>query len=237
MNALNSVTDSLFAVWNPLPTCPAFQELNAAAPSGQSETAGDKSGEILSSDPLATLLDAAQSPGDKNTSDSKYDAVEFLKLFRAKATTPECKELSIEDGVKVMYLLEQCLANFELDQGELDDMACGMLKLMGDPNWNNNNSAELICQTRTIQGNAAKIKRPVLTDVRYGTRLPLTWGDADTVRLLSASEFYLRYYSQFLEELSAKKVSAFMLPYLKSMLRLKMIAENDLPGVPVFYGT
>ena len=106
MNALNSVTDSLFAVWNPLPTCPAFQELNAAAPNGQSETAGDKSGEILSSDPLATLLDAAQSSGDKNTSDSKYDAVEFLKLFRATPTTPECKELSIEDGVKVMYLLE-----------------------------------------------------------------------------------------------------------------------------------
>ena len=123
-----------------------------------------KSGEILSSDPLATLLDAAQSPGDKNTSDSKYDAVEFLKLFRAKATTPECKELSIEDGVKVMYLLEQCLANFELDQGELDDMACGMLKLMGDPNWNNNNSAELICQTRTIQGTAA-IRNPPPVDL------------------------------------------------------------------------
>jgi hypothetical protein len=163
------VIDSIFVVWSPLPTCTALQELNDSPPSGQSETAGKTwhgdavtvnpetvavtvNPETLSSDPLATLLDAPQSPQDKDTSHSKCDAVGFLKSFLAKTSTAEFKELSIEDGVKILYILEQCLSSaVELDQDEMDDMADGTLNIMKDPNWNNTAAAELICQTRTIQ--------------------------------------------------------------------------------------
>jgi hypothetical protein len=96
---------------------------------------------------------------------------------------------------------------------------------MKDPNWHNNAAAELIRETRNIQEKAAKIRKPVSVDARYGTGLSLTWGDADTVLLLSASELYLKYYSQFRKQ-SAKRAAVFILPYVKLMLCLKMIAED-----------
>jgi hypothetical protein len=85
----------------------------------------------VSSDPLAKLLAAADS---QDASHSKCNAAGFLKQFLAQASPPECKELSIEDGVKIMYLLEQCsTSEVELDQEELDGMAEGMLNIMKDP--------------------------------------------------------------------------------------------------------
>ncbi len=65
----------------------------------------------VSSDPLAKLLAASQ-----DASHSKCDAAGFLELFLAQASPPKCKELSIEDGIKIMYLLEQCSkSEVELD--------------------------------------------------------------------------------------------------------------------------
>ncbi len=55
--------------------------------------------------------------------------------------------------------------------------------------------------------------------------MSLKWVDVDTERLLSASELYLRYYSLF-QALSAKNVSAIMLPYFTLMMMLKMIAAG-----------
>jgi hypothetical protein len=180
-----------------------------------------------SSDPLLKVLDAAKLMQDKDTGHSKRDAADFLKSFQVNASTSESKALSLEDGVETIHLLERSLSiEGDLSQEEWDDLAGKMLKLMGDSNWNNNSAAELICQTRQIQEKAAKLRRPDSEDARYGSGLSLTWVDSDTVCLLSASELYLRYYSQFPEQ-SAKKVAAFMLPYLKGMLRLKMIAEDQ----------
>jgi hypothetical protein len=96
--------------------------------------------DTFSSHPLAKLLAAAQLPQDKDTSHSRRDEVGFSKLFLAKASTPspECKELSIEDGVQFLYLLEQSLSSeVELDQEEWDDSADGILNVMNTPNWNN----------------------------------------------------------------------------------------------------
>ena len=90
----------------------------------------------VSSDPLSKLLAASLSPHDKDASHSKCDTAGFLKIFLAQASTPECKELSIEDGVKIMYLLEQCsTSEVELDQEELDGMTEGMLNIMKDPKF------------------------------------------------------------------------------------------------------
>jgi len=210
--------DSIFIGWTPLPTCHAFQDPNDAEPNTPSD--------LLATILAASAVAAPESLQDQEVaSHAKCDEVGFLKLFLAKASAPEYKEVDIEEGVKILYLLEQCKSSdVELNQDEMDEMANGILNVMEDPNWNRNSAAELISQTRTIQEKAVKIKRPASVDETYGTGTLLTWDDPDTVLLLSASELYLKYKSQF-QELSAKNVSLFMLPYFKSMLILKMIAE------------
>ena len=78
--------------------------------------------------------------------------------------------MSIEDGVKILFLLKKCLSSeVELDQEEMDGLADGMLNIMKNPSWNNNAAAELTCRTRYIQEKASKIGRPVSGDARYGT--------------------------------------------------------------------
>jgi hypothetical protein len=96
----NPLLDSIFIGWISLPTCRAFQDPNDADPR-------------TPSDPLATILAASaeaapESQQDQDVSHAMGDAVGFLKLFLAKASAPEYKEVSIEEGVKILYLLEQC---------------------------------------------------------------------------------------------------------------------------------
>ncbi len=133
----------------------------------------------------------------------------------------------MQDAVKTMYLLEKCsTSDMEMTEDELTEMASLMMKLTKNSDWNNDFTTEFLFQTRTIQQNAESIGRKVLVDARYRTGIILAWMDTDTERLLDARTLYLRYHCQF-HELSACSASTFMHPYLKSMLRLKIIAEEQ----------
>jgi serine/threonine protein kinase len=174
-------------------------------------------------DELAEILAAAELPKDQKTD---KNAVGFLKSFLSNASTPERSDLSIEDAVRTLQLMELCVSEAEMAKEEFDILASMMLRLLEDPNWNKNTTAELLGQTRQIQGNSEKIRRPVLSDARYGTNIPLVWTDDLTATLLNSSELYLKYHGQH-REMSASSISTIMMPYVQLILRLKMIAEEQ----------
>ena len=181
-------------------------------------------------DPLVAVLDAATASAHDKQASQALGGKGFLKEFLSTAPTPEGNEMGLEEAAKLFLLIDEYVTNMgdwePGDEPKHDAMATGMLKLMEDPNWNNNTVAALLCLTRETQARAAKTSGPILSDTRYGTDIQFEWSDDDTAILLNASALYTRRKGGVLEQ-DASHVATIMHPYLKCMLRLKMMAEDQ----------
>ena len=203
----------------------ALLQINHALQGAGGSTAG--AGTL---DPLLAVLDAGTASAHDKEPSQALGSKGFLKEFLNTAQTPEGKELGLEEAAKTLLLMEEYITNMgdwePGDEQKHDAMATGMLKLMEDTNWNNNTVAALLCLTRETQASAAKTSGPILSDTRYGTDIQFEWSDDDTATLLNASALYIRYIGGFVEQ-DASHVATIMHPYLKCMLRLKMMAEDQ----------
>ena len=137
------------------------------------------------------------------------------------------QSLSLSEGVRTIQKVERHMDGTDpMTEHETIEMAVGLFKLLADEAWNFKDKEEAVDVITFMAGKASSINsRPDQQDVRYGSALSMTWTSEDTAMALNASDMYQKY-KPLLKALSLKRACVLLGPYLKTVVRLKMIIEK-----------
>lgn len=135
--------------------------------------------------------------------------------------------LSFSEAVRTMQKVERHTDETDpMTDTETTEMAIGLFKLSADDAWNFKDKDEAVDVITFMAGKASSINsRTDQQDVRYGSALSMTWTSEDTAIAFNASDMYQKY-KPLLQALSLKRACVLFGPYLKAIVRLKMIIEK-----------